>query len=168
MKETIRHGVFETNSSSIHTITIMKKAKQSIPDEIYASLQYYGWEFEVYDDPNSKISYLITAIYYIDNNIEEKISLLRSYLNEINVKLNFDSSEAEKYEGEYYIDHGDNLGGFIKDILNDKNLLYAYLFSESSKVKTGNDNADDDMVDSLVSADADINDDDLYTYTKWN
>lgn len=168
MKQTIRHSAWETNSSSIHTITIMKKAKQSVPDEIYASLQAYGWEFEVYDDPNSKISYLISAIYYIDDNVEEKISLLRSYLDEINVKLNFDSSEAEKHKDEYHIDHGCELDGFIKDVLNDKNLLYAYLFSEHSKVKTGNDNADDDMVDSLGLSDADINNDDLYTYTKWN
>jgi hypothetical protein len=71
----IRNGVFETNSSSTHSITITLKEDKFIdPQQVYSnvvSFGKYGWESERYDTPNEKLNYVFTLIqYHLDEEIE--------------------------------------------------------------------------------------------------
>lgn len=81
MKRVIRRGVFETNSSSTHTVTIVGKDKytygineKDIP-EIYTDFKVdprynkvlvdfgeFGWGPNAYNDPMIKLSYALTMI----------------------------------------------------------------------------------------------------------
>jgi hypothetical protein len=63
----IRRNVFETNSSSTHSISFSKKTgldkselEVSMDGYIYISLGEFGWEIENYYDQRRKLSYLVT------------------------------------------------------------------------------------------------------------
>lgn len=70
MKKQIRNEVFESNSSSVHTLTISKSGREPskfIPDkEGYIHVDYgqFGKEHEIYSSQYDKLSYLITLCYY--------------------------------------------------------------------------------------------------------
>jgi len=64
----IRRSVFETNSSSTHSITITHRglANNNMPVDrdgfIHTELGEFGWEVEDYDDQASRLSYLVTML----------------------------------------------------------------------------------------------------------
>ena len=64
----IRHGVFETNSSSTHSVTVRQKGLQSnymkihSDGYIHTELGEFGWEIESYDGQEDKLSYLVTML----------------------------------------------------------------------------------------------------------
>lgn len=64
----IRNNVFETNSSSTHSITINGlKDNMVLPyekDNIEISFGEYGWEQERYSSYQDKLSYVLTMIQY--------------------------------------------------------------------------------------------------------
>lgn len=77
MKTVIRRGVFETNSSSVHTLTLDKSGLEK-PDMriykrknkegetkryIYVPLQYFGKDIVTYKSQRDKLSYLLTTAY---------------------------------------------------------------------------------------------------------
>lgn len=172
MKVTIRKGVFETNSSSVHTITIKKNSKRNYPEELVFEAGEFGWERETYDSPTMKASYLYT---FICENLSKSDDLIESMntvkgalekiaavLNEVGVKAVFTKSY-----GYNYIDHGDELWGFFNDIINDKELLLDYLFGDSV-LETGNDNEDYDFYPDYGDPKRHSNSDDEYSYTKPN
>ena len=72
MKTQIRRGVFETNSSSVHSISIVKdNFKCSLPKKFVINCNgEFGWEGDTYDDSSSKAAYLYQAIkYYTEKNV---------------------------------------------------------------------------------------------------
>ena len=139
MKTTIKQGLFETNSSSIHTITIQKDSTFSIPDEITFKVGEFGWEFETYSDTNYKTSYLFTTLcqLYDSEKLTSEITYITQALEEINVETNVIYPYIDEW---YSIDHVGDLGAFIDDLLKDKQLLYSYLFNPNSII--GNDNSE--------------------------
>ena len=64
MKTQIRRGVFETNSSSVHSISIIKDDfKSSLPTQFTIDCDgTFGWEVDTYDSPENKAAYLYQAI----------------------------------------------------------------------------------------------------------
>lgn len=126
MNITVRNGVFETNSSSTHSIVVSKKAVTEFPKSINFYQGDFGWEFEQYSLP----TYLYTAICNRDDYIEK----LKSVLDKHNIEYTFDDS----YEG--YIDHESELEDFLEAVFSDEDLLLRCLFGDSA-VYTGNDNS---------------------------
>jgi hypothetical protein len=59
----IRQGVFETNSSSTHSVTIYGSDKYVCPKYI-PPIEFgeYGWEQNLYTDYTDKLSYVITML----------------------------------------------------------------------------------------------------------
>ena len=156
MKVQIRHGTFETNSSSTHAISIAKRDPElKIPEKVVFMLNYYGWEENVYHDTLNKASYLFSAIMqkeswlYTPRQKEEYIlskSKRIEKLQKILLKNNIDYEFVLKHmNGEdddiYGIDPND-LDEFIDSVLRSEKRLLSYLFSENSFVCTGNDNSD--------------------------
>lgn len=144
MKRQIRRNVFETNSSSTHSICI---TKNDILDEKRNWITFYtgefGWEHETLYSITSKASYLYTAILYLEKygDYEGLLDKLKSILNENNIEYEFIEPENDWW----YIDHCGNLIDFINDILNDESKLMRYLFSSDSFIITGNDNSGSDV-----------------------
>lgn len=68
MVNQIRASVFETNSSSVHSICISKSfSKYCYTATLYAKTGSFNWEHRIYIDPEDKLSYLWTAVYCYAN-----------------------------------------------------------------------------------------------------
>ena len=144
MKRQIRSSVFETNSSSTHSIAI-SKAPVVAGKYISFGIGEFGWENDCVDTAD----YLYTAILYAYSFTvaEEKIEHLKRTLDKYNVSYQFEEPVYETSRwGTYlkygYVDHGSECTDFIEDVLDDEDMLMRYLFGNSF-VYTGNDNQDD-------------------------
>lgn len=157
----VRKNVFETNSSSTHAICIAKTNKQQIPENIEINFHDYefefGWEEDKRYGTNAKLAYLLIGI-LDNNNINEaskKITSLSTMLEDFGVKslkisgieIHHYESAGEPYFDEYpsYVDHSNELRGFVETLLENPELLKEYLFNDDSFILTGNDNSDDDI-----------------------
>jgi len=146
----IRNSVFETNSSSTHSICITKNnVLNDKRSEISFTIGEFGWECDTLSTPYEKAQYLYTGV--LANNREELIDQIKSILDKNNISYDFQEPEFETYGDENhkylkdgYIDHSCELGGFL-DICTDENKLMRYLFSSESFIITGNDNDDYDV-----------------------
>lgn len=128
MKRKIRNNVFETNSSSIHTLVIAHDIdKNSVtPTEIHFNLGEFGWEYNNLSDMNSKASYLWTYIcvelaFYdtkhrwdekdlmyaeAQANVEKYMQVLRDILEPYGFTCEFEDPEyTSSCRKSYYIDH---------------------------------------------------------------
>lgn len=159
---TIRRNVFETNSSSTHSIAI---SKEKIGDVSGRNVEFngggWGWGFGC---ETNTASYLYTAIakHCPNNDVLCNIERLKSALDRLGVKYEFEPIELYESEySDYYnyyiftnrnkdgdgydgcgIDHGYELATMIEALLSDDDLLKRYLFGDSC-IYTGNDNTDD-------------------------
>lgn len=70
MKLQIRNQVFETNSSSVHSLVISKdgletsKLSQDKDGKILVDFGKFGNDYHLYESQEEKLSYLITLCYY--------------------------------------------------------------------------------------------------------
>ena len=150
----IRKGIFETNSSSIHALSV-GQGEQVLPTELKFNGGEFGWEHEVYRDTQSKADYLCTGITYCDDCFELRDKIINT-LSKYNINATFpeiiDTEYGYKIEGGYYyIDHGYEVGDFIREVVNDESLLMNFLFCEDSFIETGNDNDDTDFTEESVN-----------------
>ena len=144
MKRQIRSSVFETNSSSTHSIAIPKN-HVAIGKSIIFNIGEFGWENDCVDAAD----YLYTAILYVYSYevAEEKIENLKRVLDYYGVSYQFEepkywtSDRGYTYLDNGYIDHGYELTEFLEAVFSDDDLLMRYLFG--GLVYTGNDNQDD-------------------------
>ena len=141
MKRQIRNNVFETNSSSTHSIAISKKPPV-IGKYIYFGIGEFGWRNDCVDIAD----YLYTAILEQDER-DELLERLKSILNTHSIEYEFEEPKywigdsGNKYLDEGYIDHSDETREFIEAVLSDDDMLMRCLFGDSC-VYTGNDNQD--------------------------
>lgn len=147
----IRANIFETNSSSTHTLNISKKTVEEYPGHIDFHFGEYGWECGRANFAN----YLYTAIYDCCNESdrldvrerEKRLEKIRNFLDKHGVTYSF---EKPKYSGDDgwryfssgYVDHADLLDtyGILDTILDDEDMLARALFRPESVIWTGNDN----------------------------
>lgn len=142
MKTVVRRSVFETNSSSVHTLSIIKNPKNlQIPKKVTIDTgRYFGWENEIYSDLETKLSYLWLAINeYSKEDMRPKfINLLYEQLHKLGIN---DIEAVDKSDSMFSgIDHGDEAGEFIEEILEDPVKFKNFLFDDESFILTGNDN----------------------------
>ena len=74
MKKQIRNGVFETNSSSCHSLSINKASKieydkdmfedwiHDDDNKLHIGFGEFGWGYDVYNDPLNKLEYALTMV----------------------------------------------------------------------------------------------------------
>lgn len=114
MKTQIRRSVFETNSSSTHSISIVKEPTNiHFPTTMEFNVGEFGWEWKIYSDYRSKASYLYTAILYntcLDSNTElidgkqkcrdmvkEKLNKIKNALSKYGIKCIFHPFQIKTY-----------------------------------------------------------------------
>lgn len=135
----IRTCVFETNSSSTHSICVAKNQTLTFPKQVEFELGEFGWGESTLSCISSKASYLYTGIVYMGHEVEKSLDIIKSVLNDKGVESIFQPESGG------YIDHGSDLEDFINDLLSDPDKLLNYLFSDLSFVLTGNDNSDSNV-----------------------
>ena len=137
----VRRGVFESNSSSTHSICIPKKCKNTI-NHVYFSIGEYGWA----NDSVDPASYLYTGILsaYNQEDAQKLIDEIVEILVNNDIDFNFEKPKYIRYicDGKEhfvvdhgYIDHGYELCPFIEAIVKDESMLLRYL--SAGKVYTG-------------------------------
>lgn len=140
----IRQSVFETNSSSIHSICISKH-KPVLPDAVDFRIGEYGWGC---GSTNTQ-DYVYTAILLQDDpKRSDMLDKLKKILMEHNIEASFQEPEFEEsswrkgtfYLTNGYIDHYDGVSYMLDKIFEDEDLLLRCLFSPESIVYTGHDN----------------------------
>ena len=136
----IRQGVFETNSSSTHSIVIQKKPVDADYSYIVFNIGEYGWD----EQEVNLGDYLYTAILCLDPNGEKGyLSKLKSILDAHCIRYEFERPEYDEKWHSYkdcYIDHYYETAPFVEAMLSDEDLLLRGLFGQDSVVYTGNDN----------------------------
>lgn len=156
----VRNGVFETNSSSTHSICIPKKTNRT-DTYVEFGIGEYGWENRRVDDTPSYLYTAILCAYKYDEAME-KVEKLKSILNRRSIGYSFekpkwDDSWGYKYLNNGYVDHAYETRDFVEAVLNDEDMLLRYLFD--GVVYTGNDNQD------CVPDGCDIADEYMWEYT---
>lgn len=144
----IRNGVFETNSSSTHSIAIPRSCNNI--NYISFHISEFGWEWE----EANPADYFYTAIYETSESVhevEEKTERLKDILNSYGIEYHFGEAKTHIWHNDYnnkdylsldsgYIDHGSELTDFVDELLNDGDKLVRFL--SRGLVFTGNDNSD--------------------------
>lgn len=147
---TVRTNVFETNSSSTHSIAIPLDKHVIDRGHVYFAIEEYGWE---YRQP-SPASYLYTAIlcYYGKDKARDKIEYLQNVLNKNGIDYDMDDPKWTSYTWDDkiywsldngYIDHPEGLEEFLNAVFANDNTLLDFIFG--GLVFTGNDNCDEDQ-----------------------
>lgn len=144
MKVQIRKNVFESNSSSTHSICISWKNidRSKLPDHVEFTHDEFGWTFGVLKDMYSKASYLYEALYacYGKDSIEEKKNQIAEMLGYYGITCEFEGTTYDEWGyTNGYIDHGYGTINFVETVLEDSDKLLRYLFGDSIIV-LGNDN----------------------------
>lgn len=149
----IRQGVFETNSSSTHSICIAKDVELTIPKSLHFSFGEFGWEIDTLKSLGEKASYLYTGLILNDRkeDIDEIVKLLENKGIEVTLeepsygKFTYDDGDYYEYFNNGSIDHSDEMADFLNAVCEDEDKLMNYLFSDLSFIITGNDNDYEDV-----------------------
>lgn len=144
----IRQGVFETNSSSTHSISISKNT-DGLMDTIHPDSDGvirleggdFGWEWEQYNDAKTKANYCFSDLTYRDWKDRDKLVIKNQDLFDMLVKVIKEHTGAKHIEFEqkgYGIDHQSD--GTAYDAFDSEEDLRQFLFNPRSALFTGNDN----------------------------
>lgn len=161
MKVQVRSSIFETNSSSVHAITVSKYKRERYFEYMNCDFRVgdFGWNHIKYLDFESKASYLWTCIvnnftiekkdkFYLDKRNKNYIK----YKNAIKKAL-IDAGVSrdciwfqEEFEEDNFdillcgsIDHCPGID-FIEALVFNKDRLIRFLFNDDSCITTWNDN----------------------------
>ncbi len=145
----IRENVFETNSSSSHSVVVSGEVATEFglsKEEIREGVIYvghckteFGWESEHSSDTHSKLAYLLiqAAGSYTDSITEDYNAKTKAVFETVRFvtgcELKLPASTSD-----WHIDHQSM--GDCDDILEDPDQIAVFAFSPSSYVHTGNDN----------------------------
>lgn len=118
---TIRNSVFETNSSSMHSISFASDAPIVTVKELYINASgEYGWEIIDYSDPNSKLDYATIAFLlkarnavkseleedtkdYIDEKLQNVVDCFASHGVTVNFANDMYEVEVKRYDLRMYV-----------------------------------------------------------------
>lgn len=131
---TIRQGLFETNSSSVHILVIPKDTDIVIPSKIYLTGGEYGWQHEKVTDT---INYMYQACLDAGN---DEVSRFIIYLMDKGIDVDYHGYDQKRFINEGFIDHGYEIP--LEHLFKSRRLLDRFLFGVDSYVQLGNDNSD--------------------------
>lgn len=144
MKKKIRKGVFETNSSSTHSISIAVGNNEGLLDTIVPNEDgvivltggEFGWEIEEYNDAITKANYC--AIDQLNN--DERVEMLKRVIKEQTGAKMVTSIISDDWDnGDYsYIDH--QSVGTSDEAFESEEKLREFIFNKNSILYTDNDN----------------------------
>ena len=166
MRKVIRYSIWESNSSSMHTLSV--RGKRNVDSSYYPSnvnieirLDEYGWDGDPCDDFRSKLAYAMSMVlnteypefhYYheddfvVDQDTLESLDGYKLLLDAINKHVKCERVIIKRKDNEYfpygYIDHQSYEDyGCLQDFLDDWNVdAERFLFDDGVVVHIDNDN----------------------------
>lgn len=150
----IRKGLFETNSSSSHSISISEDTSDylmdttMVPDNkgrIVLDGGEFGWGYDEYKDALTKANYLsVYCKYFEDDEIEGKslVYILNWVIEDQTGAVDVVSNAELDYESLTfsYIDHQSYEDKQLHFLFEDKEKLRQFIFNKESKLIIYNDN----------------------------
>ncbi len=155
MKQQIRKSVFETNSSSSHSLTMGTGDLAAVPfspsvlrrGEVALQVGEYGWEYRRYYTPIEKLNYLLTQVTggkdiptgEPEDNVRtlceshERVAMLCRVVKE------HTGCDVVVNPGSGYIDHDSE--GVGMELFNNEDTLRRFIFDQTAYVETSNNNA---------------------------
>lgn len=146
MRQLVRQCTFETNSSSMHSIVIMRNMHPDNLNDLCYTIDVgeYGWETDEYTGPIAVLEYLWTLANSIDvdKGIECQNRMKEWCPNCTFVEYPVNTFEdGEKYfDCPGYIDHGRDYSCYIDEIFKDKEIFASIVLG--GLIRTTNDNSD--------------------------
>lgn len=168
----IRNRVFETNSSSAHSLayknTVLRDYNYKPKDDLcfaikelhltkkpkeyemysYMPLYFdeYGWGFDVLSSPAEKLSYLMSSVYqYKTWGVIKEDPFFKQviqWLNELDIVVNLPEEYGDSSEVDAEINH-QSYDVVTKDMFKTKYDLLTYLFNNDIVIHIENDNSDE-------------------------
>lgn len=145
MKQTTRIKTFETNSSSQHSLCIMRSSAKvedldSLTYEISCDDEQYGWGYDVLDTPYEILTYLWAMVnldlYYDKDDRTEGFSEYKELLKNWVHNCKFIEPEGDNW----WIDHGYDWAYSISEIFKDRETLANIIFN--GRICIWNDNVE--------------------------
>lgn len=133
----IRKGIFETNSSSMHSFVLNKKGKWSVDRDSFEphikkgvlSINMdgeYGWGPDIITDQYERACYVAVNSKWDDDKLDSLADLLKSELNVDEVVFDGEKDDDGDFQG--YIDHQSSdlvsVVGSIRDFIFGDGTLY--------------------------------------------
>ena len=95
MKKQIRTGVFETNSSSCHSVSFgepreLNSSRNLVfteDNEVVGSFEEFGWGYSSHTDEDTKLSYLLTMAAEIANRRTKEVESVEDFLDGEDFKI---------------------------------------------------------------------------------
>ena len=166
--KTVRKSVFETNSSSVHSLSISRDEKICTPNYLNGYFGEFGWGYEILSIPEERLSYLLVALanfsgangYNVKFEDGKKVFLnfnMFKWTDDVvfahtgsNIVFNWDDISRGEYYPFGYIDHQSvSYPSGIPDVLSDfwseekdvfsKN-IEDFIFNDKYVVEIDNDN----------------------------
>lgn len=146
----VRNSVFETNSSSCHSISVGKSDvylgfTPNDENKIVLPPREFGWENETHSDVESRLVYV--WIYIRDWTGSSRDTFLEMYKKVVFEHTGADGISMKCHTttwgvDEGYIDHQSVESGDLHDLFDSESRLKSFLFGRDSCIETGNDNGD--------------------------
>lgn len=148
MNRKIRNHVFETNSSSVHSLVISNDGREpsdfvlNEEGKIEIDFGEFGRELRLYTSQYDKLSYLITCLYYLSGYNVEDIYEKWEFENIENAICLYTGATGIKILGkvEPYINH-QSIPSYDIEIINtyDKDAVINFVFNKNVSLKTDGD-----------------------------
>ena len=145
MNRKIRNHVFETNSSSVHSLVISNDGREpsnfklNREGKIEVDFGDFGKELRVYTSQYDKLSYLITCLYYLSSYEVDDIYEKWEFENIEKAICEYTGATGIKILGkvEPYIDH-QSIPSYDIEIINtyDKDAVINFVFNKNVSLKT--------------------------------
>ena len=147
MKRQVRRNVFETNSSSMHSLSIAKRGVteylhvDECTNKVVTEFGEFGWGYDEYNDPETKLSYLVTMIGESRNcySIEEvyETNDFKKINDVVSARCECDGIEIKNVDG--YIDHQsiDTIDNLLKEY---NCTIEEFIFDKGITLVIDNDN----------------------------
>lgn len=137
----LRRSVFETNSSSVHTLSFRKTecvtGKVEVDGSLVVGLGEYGWGYEELDTPLEKLDYLCL----LSAKLVGDLSMLDCIVPKAFGISLWDKLELAEGDKRGYIDHQSIQDSFFDDLRGlDSDSLKSFFFDPSNKIIITNDN----------------------------
>lgn len=146
MGKLIRHGVFETNSSSTHSLVVDRNGDYlgltpNSNNEITVRPEDFGWSTINYSQPEEKLAYLLIYIRDWVPLESLKIAYKSKLVDMVSEHTGAEFVILEGEENDGYIDHQSVESGQLDPYFLDIDLMKDFVFGRGSYVETGNDNS---------------------------